>query len=254
MNNTSQSTIICNILAPALGLWLKREIERVEELNIDVSGGDFQILRGYIPIVYIASRRAVYQGLHLTQVKLKGENIRINLGQILRGKALHLLEPVKVTVESVLEESDLEASLASPLLSNALRDLLLALLTDRYPASTDSGVNSDRSKPALKRSGEFLEQARIIWQRATVTAEKLILAGTLIDSAQNESSLQIQAGLELANPHTLRLHPLQIEGVPESLDFHLNEFQIDLGPDVELKQLSLASGNLICSGRLTIVP
>jgi hypothetical protein len=60
--------------------------------------------------VSISARHAVYQGLHLTQIQLITEGIRVNLAAILRGQPLRLLEPVPVFVELLLQELDLNTS------------------------------------------------------------------------------------------------------------------------------------------------
>jgi hypothetical protein len=41
---------------------------------------------GYIPGVFLAVGKAIYQGLHLGKAQLRGENIRLNIGQVLQGK------------------------------------------------------------------------------------------------------------------------------------------------------------------------
>ena len=121
---SSKQRIISKILSPAVWLWLRSQVEQVSNLEVKISGSDRQILTGYIPRVFMCARHVVYQGLHLSQVQLVGENILTNLGQVLRGKPLQLLEPVPVSGELLLKESDLNASLQSPLLANALNDLL----------------------------------------------------------------------------------------------------------------------------------
>ncbi len=232
----NQSEIISKVLSPALRLWLRSQVEQVEALQIKISGRDRQILRGYIPRVFLASTRAVYQGLHLAEVELTGENIRINLAQVLKGKPLRLLEPLSVKGNVLLEEADLKASLSSSLLSQALTELLLTLLQA-------NGIDNPNN---------ILEDYRLSWHEFAINPDKLTLTGTLTDAQRNTIPVTICAGLGLANGQTLRLHPLQIEALPELFDVSLNEFQVDLGSEVELEHLSLAPGKLSCSGRLTV--
>ena len=82
----SPSNLISKILSPALRLWLRSQVEQAEELEIQIQGQDRQILRGYVPEVSLQTRRAIYQGLRLGQVLLQGENIHINIGQVVKGK------------------------------------------------------------------------------------------------------------------------------------------------------------------------
>ncbi|MEB3160731.1 MAG: DUF2993 domain-containing protein, partial [Synechocystis sp.] len=122
------SNLIGKILAPALQLWLRSQVDGVETLDIAIDGKDRQILRGYVPRVALTSHQAIYQGLQLGRVLLKGENIRINIGQVIKGKPLQLLEPIRVSGEVQISQSHLQASLTSDLLANAFTELLIALL------------------------------------------------------------------------------------------------------------------------------
>ena len=230
MNNRPHSRIISRILTPALGLWLRSQVERLEALQIEIVGGDRAIVRGHLESVFLASRQVVYQGLSLGQVQLKGEKIRLNLSQVLKGQPLQLLEPVPVTAQMLLEESQLKASLSSALLADALTNLLSMLC----------------------HSNE-LQNYQISWQNATLDQELITLTGTLVNR-DRRASLMIRSGIAIANSHTLRLHPLQVTSVPKLLTTHLSEFELDLGSDVELKEISLAPGRITCAGWLTIRP
>ncbi|NJO19656.1 MAG: DUF2993 domain-containing protein [Spirulinaceae cyanobacterium RM2_2_10] len=115
------------LLESAVQLWLRTQVERIDELQVAIAGRNRQILQGYIPEVALAARTAIYQGLHLERAALTGQNIRINLGQILRGQPLRLLEPITASGELFLTAANLQASLASPLLRQALTDLLALL-------------------------------------------------------------------------------------------------------------------------------
>jgi hypothetical protein len=230
------SRIISKVLAPALHLWLRSQIEQVEFLDIKISGGDHQILKGYIPSVFLSSSRAVYKGLHLGKVQLTGENIRINVGQVLKGKPLCLLEPLQVTGRIHLEEADLQTSLSSSLFSNALTDLLLLLLETQ----------------GLTTSDYILKESQVSWQEIRLNRDKFILNGTLVDGDGTINPLTIRAGLELVNTQTLRLHPVQIEAFSPLLNVALSELPIDLGSDVKLETLNLEPGQLSCWGCLIV--
>jgi LmeA-like phospholipid-binding len=228
-----KSEIIGKVLSPALCLWLRSQVDSVEELQLQIFGRDRQILRGYIPDVSLSSTYTVYQGLHLRQVQLTAENIRINIGQILKGKPFRLLEPIRVAGELQLEEADLNASVSSSLLSNAFTDLLLTLLES-------SGISQPNT---------ILEKYRVNWQKVILNADKFTLCGTLTDKKGHLEPIRIDAGLELINPQVLRLYPIQIECLPQLLPIAITHLQIDLGSDVEIEKLSLATGKLSCCGR-----
>jgi hypothetical protein len=236
MLSDRKSEIIGKVLSPAVRLWLRSQVDSVEELQFQILGRDRHILRGYIPEIFLSSTRAIYQGLHLREVKLQGENIRINIGQIIKGKPLQLLEPIKVTGEVGLHEADLNASLSSSLLSNAFTDLLLTLLE-----------LSGHPQPNF-----ILEKYRLSWQKVTLYTDKFVLNGTLTDTREYSQPASIRAGLKLVNRQTLLLHPIEMDVLPDLFPHTLTEFEVDLGEDVDLKTLSLENGKLFCCGGLLV--
>jgi hypothetical protein len=231
------SRIISTVLSPACSVWLRSQVSKVEDLQVKIEGGDRQILGGYIPRVSISAHHAVYQGLHLSEIQLVGENIRINLGQVIKGKPLRLLEPIPVVGKLLLQEADLKESLQAPLLSTALTELLGTLL--------QSG--------GIKSPDEALKDQQISWQQVTIDSERLTLGGVLAD-ADNPRPVEIRSGLTLASSHELRLAPLEIQMASESPVRNLDSFQIDLGSEVDIEELTLKPGQLMCRGRLRVIP
>jgi hypothetical protein len=227
--------LIGKVLSPALRLWLRSQVESVAELNLAIQGKDRQILTGYIPSVSLNSSRAVYQGLHLGEVELLGENIRINIGQILKGKPLQLLEPIQVTGQVRLAQTDLQASLSSSLLASAFRDLLEMVLQE-------SGVES---------ASQHLENSKINWHGVILQSESFTLKGMRSDSSGQVVPVAIQASLKLIDGQTLGIIPVQMEGFSEFAQ-DLQEFAVDLGKDVTIEEFSLVESQLFCCGRLTI--
>lgn len=127
------SRIASAVLSPAVQLWLRSQVQQVDELKVKIEGSDRQIFSGAIPKVTAAASGAVYKGLHLTEVALEGCGIRINLGQALKGQPLRLMESVPVAGVLRLSQADLNASLKAPLLADALSEFLRTMLplTDR---------------------------------------------------------------------------------------------------------------------------
>ena len=117
-----------SVLAPACRVWLRSQVSQVDSLQVDIQGGSRQILGGTIPRVAVVAVGAIYQGLSLGSIDLIAENIRINLPQVLKGQPLRLLEPIAVIAEVKFSEADLQASLAAPLLSQAITDLFAQIL------------------------------------------------------------------------------------------------------------------------------
>jgi hypothetical protein len=233
-----KSRIISKILSPALRLWLRSQVEHVEDVQFKISGGDRKILSGNISTVSIAASHAVYQGLHLSNIQLEGSGIRVNLGQVIKGKPLRLLEPVPVAGQLLLQKSDLQASLESPLLSNALTEFLDVLLKS-------NGITNLR---------EDLKERPINWQQIDIDTGQVTIMGTLLDAVLGAMPIVIRAGIQLATAQELRLHPLQIEIPPKLPSRQLDAFQVDLGPEVDIQELTLTPEQLMCRGRLMVMP
>jgi hypothetical protein len=154
--------IIGAVLSPACRVWLRSQVSQIDRLEVDIAGGSFQILGGTIPRIAIVAKGAVYQGLSMGSIDLIAENIRINLPQVLKGQALQLLDSIAVMAEVKFGEADLQASLASPLLSQAITDLLAQILS-ADPQQPDWIVN---------------------WQQLQICPGMLILRGNLTAGAQ----------------------------------------------------------------------
>ncbi len=233
-----KSRIISTVLSPAVRLWLRSQVEQVEALEFKIVGGDRQILTGHIPRITIEASSAIYQGLNLSQIQLEGTDIRVNLGQVLKGKPLRLLEPVPVVGQLLITESNLQASLQAPLLSNALTEFLYTLL------ETAERINLVDS----------LKDKEISWQQIAINPSELTIFGTLTDVATNITPVVIRTGIQLVTPHELRLNSLQIQMQPMLPPINLDSFQTDLGSEVDIQELTLTPGQLICRGRLNVIP
>lgn len=235
-----KSRIISTVLSPALRFWLRSQVEQVEALDFRITGGDRQILQGNIPGISIAASSAVYQGLHLSNVQLEGTGIRINLGQVIKGKPLRLLEPVPVLGQLRLTESDFQSSLQSPLLSTALTEFLTSLLLSNHQTSIDNNLTN--------------KQISFSWQTIAINPGQLMLTGTITNGTLATQPIIIRAGLQLASSHELLLNPFQIQMSPDLAPQNLDHFQVDLGTDVDIQELTLTAGQLSCRGRLTVLP
>ena len=231
--------IVGSVLAPACRVWLRSQVSHVDDLRVEIAGGSRQILGGTIPRVAVAATGAIYQGLALGSIDLIADNIRINLPQVLKGQALRLLEPIAVTAAVKFSETDLQTSLASPLLSQAITDLITQILaTD--PQQADWTID---------------------WQKLQIVPQTLMLWGNLT-TARQTVPIEIVMGLAIKNGHILILDPLQIDCSIVGADGNLcalpgsklTRHQIDLGDDVNITQLQLLSGESICHGRIQVNP
>ncbi|AFZ29823.1 hypothetical protein Glo7428_1251 [Gloeocapsa sp. PCC 7428] len=226
-NHSKQSRMIAKVLSPAVRLWLRSQVQQVAHLDVQISGSDRQILSGYIPHVSISAQNAVYQGLHLTNIQLQGKKIRTNLGGVLRGQPLRLLEAVPVFGEAILHQSDLNASLQSPLLAEALTTLLKTFLPE----------NS-------------IKNQTVTWEQVTLGSDRLTIQGSII--SDRKMPLMLDARLGLVGSQELALKKLQIHS---HLGLHeIDDYQIDLGSEVAIEKLTLNSNQLVCSGRINVLP
>lgn len=257
-----QSRLISSVLSPAVRLWLRSQVESVTDLQFQLEGGDRQILSGYLPKVSIAARQAVYQGLHLSQVALTGENIRVNFGQVLRGKPLQLLEVVPVFGNLTLHQTDLTASLQAPLLATALSDLMTVLfqpetrhlLPPELTAALGTGT-IHLTQPQIELGNQQLTLGGLLSNRvlSNTSDDRFTLAQT-----DNRLPLLLRTGTTLSEGNQLCLqHPELLptlaakEGTPLP---HLHEFAIDLGQEVKLQELLVEPERLVCRGGINVVP
>ena len=232
MNNlSSQQGLIGKILRPALKLWLRSQLDSIENLQLTLAGGNRQILSGSIPRVSISASHAIYQGIHLSQISLEGRGIRFNIRDVLKGKPLHLIDPVPIDAKLQLSEADLNASLTAPLFVQALQEFL----------------------------GSWLQSDADSWDRLRINLDtnRLILTGLcrLVNEPANKTprSAVLQMGLEIRNGHQLFLFnpQLQLDG---EATICLEDFTWDLGSEVMISSLTLMPGQLLGQGQITVTP
>ncbi|AFZ05207.1 hypothetical protein Osc7112_0614 [Oscillatoria nigro-viridis PCC 7112] len=226
------SRIASAVLSPAVQLWLRSQVQQVDELKVKIEGSDRQIFSGAIPKVTAAARGAVYKGLHLTEVAIEGCGIRINLGQALKGQPLRLLESVPVAGVLRLSQADLNASLKAPLLADALSEFLLPMLP-----------LTDREK-SLK-----LQNSQI-----AIEAGLLTLSAAILRAGGSQIPFVLRTGLRIASGRELMFEAPEIEmdGELKSSDF--NDFKIDFGREVEIEELILSPGEIVCRGGIRVLP
>jgi hypothetical protein len=249
--SSQRSRLISAVLSPAIRLWLRSQVESIEQLEFQMVGGDRQILSGYIPGMTVAATQVVYQGIHLRQIALSAQEIRVNLGQVLKGKPLQLLAVVPVEGNICLSAADLNASLQAPLLSQALRDLLLPLLRA-------SLVDAQTGKLWGDRLTDFRQL------QALIQGDRLVLTGQLLTEAASEQPIPfaISTGLQILEGRRLRFaHPQWLPN-PDAPGSQSNlptltafdPFEADLGSEVNLEKLTIANGQILCQGRVNVVP
>ncbi|MBE9113506.1 DUF2993 domain-containing protein [Nodosilinea sp. LEGE 07298] len=238
------SRIISRLLPPAIRLWLQTQLDHIEGLEFAIDGKDRQILAGYLPRVTVAARQAVYQGLHVSQVAVSAADIRVNLPQVLRGKALRLLQPFPVDGQVTVLADDLRASLQSPLLGQGLRDVLKLLLAG---ATTAQGVPLDR----WLDNGETAAEVDI-----TLDTDRLTLRWP--GAGPSQDSLELALGLAMREGRWLCLRqPVATvrSATGESpAPIRLDEIDFDLGPEADIRQLVVTPTGIDLEGMVRVIP
>ena len=224
--------MISKLLSGAVKLYLRSQTEAAENLQVKIIGRNRQILIGVIPKIWLSCDRAIYQGLHLSQVELNGSNIAVNLPEIIKNKPLKLIEPILVEIQLRLTAADLQASLDSNLLQSGLKDLWQMMIV----------------KDSLE-----LANLQIEWQTIAITEQLLHLTGIYRNALNQINKLALSIEVSLANAHTLSLTPSNLtDSLPVHGDSEQKPVEIDLGTDVAIEQLNIQSGQIMCSGKIKI--
>ncbi|MDJ0596227.1 MAG: DUF2993 domain-containing protein [Pleurocapsa sp. MO_226.B13] len=226
---------IAKFLSTAVKLYLRSQVSQVEQLQVKIVGKDGQILKGYIPQVFLSCQRGVYQGLYLREVEVNGTNIAFNLPEVLKKKPLQLLEPIAVAINFCLNAKDLESSLDSALLQSGLSDLWQIIL----------------STPRVTPLSSELASSSVEWKNIAISEQQLILSGIYQDDLGRNNQINLSTAITLANDRTLRLSALKIAD-KSSLYESIEELEIDLGTDVKIEQLIVKSEQILCSGKIII--
>jgi hypothetical protein len=246
------SRLISQVISPAIRFWLQSQVESVTALQFQIVGSDRQILQGHLPRVTVTAEQAVYQGLHLSSLELIATQIQVNLGQVLRGKPLRLLHSVPVSVAVMLTQADLTASLAAPLLQQALCDVLKMIIGQAAAAEMVVPTLPQQALTQLLTQPFELHQPQL-----QLEANRLLLLTEVTSAGCADPRLELSTTLQQISGSHLRLADLELRYTmpgqqPNRLP--VQPLDLDLGPTVDLHQLSLEPERITCIGQLWIVP
>lgn len=241
------SRLISRVLPPAVRLWIQSQLDQVEALEFHLEGKDRQLLSGYVPQISLSAAKAVYRGLHLSQVQAAATEIRINLGQMLRGKPLKLLQPFPVQGHVCLYAEDLLLSLHSPLLAQGLQDVLLRL---------------GNAHPALFPEGSPMRALIADFSEASATTDITLHSGQItLRWAPGQTSgetITLATGLQIREGNMLSLHQPQVtirQGDPSSAEaITLDDYVINLGPEVDIQALTVMPDLIEIRGTVRVIP
>lgn len=234
--------LIGKVLAPAIRLWLKSQTEHLEDLKLSIQAGDRQILSGKIPRIEASVVAAVYQGIHIRDLQLTAQEIQVNLGQVMRGKALKLLAAFPIDLKLSLSEEDLNRSLCTPMIQQAVTQFLMGILGSA--------------------GGSSQNRLTITNLKAKLQDDIIILSGNLPsssgDTLTNTTEIAIRTGLQLTRPNKISLqnptwlpHAKAKRGMAIT---ELNGYEFDLGSGTSMTEVTIELGKISCIGRLTVLP
>lgn len=224
--------VLNKLIASAVRLGLKSQLDDVAELRIQLLGKNRQTIKGYIPEVLVNTDKAVYQQLHFTTVEVRGTNIKINLTQIKQKKPLQLLEPIVVELKASISAQDAKNSMDSPLLQAGLTDIATQILAGRE--------QSDRATKDY------------YWRHIYFKNSSFYFSGE-IKQLRDSIPIEIETKIELENSHTLSLLPLAITTL-EPLKIDNKPVTFDFGKETAIAFLDLNSERLALEGTITVYP
>ena len=237
---TTSKPLVGKALSRAVKLWLRSQVERVDVLEIKISGNNRSILTGHISQVTVEASSAIYRGLHLTEVDLRASGIDINIGQVLKGKPLKLLKPFPVDCQISLLHSDFNTSLQAPLLSNAIAQFLLPLIQSQ-----------STKKHNLSFPGEIESLTDL---QATPGLDQLTLTAKILSANGELTPFRFQTQLYLAGPQELLFASPHLELPQQQQHCDLDNMTIHLGTDVCIQQLSITPEQIQIQGEIKVNP
>lgn len=248
------SRFISKVLPGAVRLWVRSQVSNVERLEVQLDGRDREIVSGRLPKVAVEAEKAVYQDIHLGSVTLSAEDIRINVGQVIRGKTLRLSKGFPVLGEIALSSKELEASMASPLLIEGVTSFWKGI--SRLPQLAEEIRNQYGSLPLA---------SDVVLRDLSVALSDDCLGLSFYPQTQEEAAkvpivlcakLAVTSGRLLQVSSAKWLSQLSDLNDPErgvsirSLD----GFEWDLGEDTQISQLDITCDRLLCAGQVQVRP
>lgn len=237
--------VISRLLPPAIRLWLQTQLDHLEGLEFRLEGKDRQILSGHVPQVSLSAQQAVYQGLHVSQVAVTAQDIRINLGQVLRGKPLRLLQAFPVAGRVYLRTEDVRASLHAPLLEQGLQDIFQRWM--QAPPSATPTQNAldhlDALPPATQLTDITLGEGSLTltWRLDKPTADQLRL----------HTYLTMRDGRYLSLERTeVQLGQSGNWSAPTTLE----DVVMHLGPEARIHHLAVTAQAIEMDGLVRVIP
>jgi hypothetical protein len=111
---TQRSSPVLQLLASGLQFWIRQQCEAVESLELQLHGSSLGLLRGRLDGVSLVARRVVFSSLEIERVELRSDAIDVQVGNLLRGRAVQLDHPFNIEGTVVFSAGGLGRSLCTP--------------------------------------------------------------------------------------------------------------------------------------------
>lgn len=250
--------MVGKVAAAAVKLWLRSQLEHHQTLKLDIHATNRQLLGGTIPQVNVQGQDLVYRGLHLNQIQLQANQIRMNLGQVMRGKSFQLQQTVRVSAQVLLQQTDLSASASAPLLAKALRQLLLLLLKSSPGFVELLADLVQAADPSLTQVDlDLLKACQIHNPQIRLGDERVSLSLPLKTPQGVTLPLALRFAVELPDPQSMRLRQIEwltsLEANRGRPIAELDGLTAHLG-DVAIQSLSLQPDALKAACEFTVRP
>lgn len=252
--------VISRLLPPAIRLWLHSQLDLIEGLEFRLGGKDRQILAGHIPQVSLSAQRAVYQGLHVRRAAVAAKDIRVNLGQVVRGKPLRLLQAFPVEGRVHLSTEDVRASLHAPLLEQGLQDIFQRWAQASTQSPTQSATDSPTQSPIEGdgNEGDVLAHLPPLPPATQLTAIALGEGTlTLTWALEADQQLRLCTHLTMREGRYLSLGQTEVQvgqsGVWAS-PMHLGDVMMDLGVEAQIHHLAVTPQAIEMEGMVRVIP
>ena len=111
---TQRSSPMLQLLASGLQFWIRQQCEAVENLELQLHGSSLGLLRGRLDGVSLVARRVVFSSLEIERVELRSDAIDVQVGNLLRGRAVQLDHPFNIEGTVAFSAGGLGRSLCTP--------------------------------------------------------------------------------------------------------------------------------------------
>jgi len=111
---TQRSSPVLQLLASGLQFWIRQQCQAMESLELQLHGSSLGLLRGRLDGVSLVARGVVFSSLEIERVELRSDAIEVQVGNLLRGKAVQLDHPFNIEGTVAFSAGGLGRSLCTP--------------------------------------------------------------------------------------------------------------------------------------------